>query len=52
MIKRYFSIFQDDPEQVERFDNDLIAYTWREVIDEGNAQPQRLIEYPMTKVYF
>ena len=48
-------VSQDDPDQSERSEDSLIAYTWKSVIDQveaGNPNPDRdiVLRCPMTKV--
>ena len=48
-------LFQDDPDETNRSEDRLYAYTWKKVIDQvvaGNPDPDRdiILRCPMTKV--
>ncbi|KAI0220672.1 hypothetical protein LSAT2_027836 [Lamellibrachia satsuma] len=42
-------VFKADPTKGSRREDDLISYLWRAFIDDEDASPEILIQYPMTK---
>ncbi|XP_071814910.1 autocrine proliferation repressor protein A-like [Apostichopus japonicus] len=43
-------VFPDDPRgNLSRYEDDIIAYTWRHFIEGGQNEPNWLLRFPMTK---
>uniref|UniRef100_A0A2C9KY60 Uncharacterized protein n=1 Tax=Biomphalaria glabrata TaxID=6526 RepID=A0A2C9KY60_BIOGL len=42
------TVFLDDPERKERYEDSIIAWTWRKFLD-GEMSPEILLRLPMTK---
>jgi len=42
-------VFKDDPDQVQRDEDALVAWTLKEFHDRPDHKPERIIVYPMAK---
>ncbi len=41
--------FQDDPDQVSRTEDSIIAYSWNLYVEEVYEEPEVIVQFPMTK---
>ena len=45
-------VFGSDPDQKERGDNEILAWSWHQFINDPNKDPRQLSQFPIVKAAF
>ncbi|KAL5017808.1 hypothetical protein ScPMuIL_003530 [Solemya velum] len=49
MVPNQPIVFKDDPSSAQRYEDAIIAWTWKKYVDKNGSDPEILLRMPMTK---